>query len=251
MANIAMFKLIINCVSILLPALMSQGLKAASLAVFVPGLDSAARVSSVLKADPALSGLDVNVFSKYKDFALALKSKDFNYIVTSSFFLDYVKSYDAAFQLTNSGKSVYQFRIVALDGKWSKANLGNTTLAVVEALERDDTKDFLGKVLGQGPFKRIKNISKAEDIYPILAMGNADVAFVSQDMLDSMKASFATQPKEVARSSDVRFFVVAKKKNQTGAMPQFENLNSKSLAALGAGGITKYSSAVNRKDAKI
>lgn len=79
---------------------------ASSIGVFLPGIKSATKVTEVLKTDAAFNGFEIFVFAKFKDFSIALKSKNFEHIITTSNFLIYTKNieYKPIFQFVVNGR---------------------------------------------------------------------------------------------------------------------------------------------------
>lgn len=212
---------------------------ASSIGVFLPGIKSATKVTEVLKADPAFKGFEIFVFAKFKDFSIALKSKNFEHIITTSNFLIYTKNieYKPIYQFVVDGKEDFQYRLVALDKKWNKKNFLDGTMVVVETLERQETKDFVSDVLGVDQVKRIKNISKVEDLLPILAMANADVALVSPEMISFIKQNFKAEPAELSAGKKLPQFMLASRRGNEEKAKAFSSLAKDSLVAMGASGL--------------
>lgn len=213
---------------------------AASLGVFIPGIESAAKLGDSLKADEALKGIDVFVFSKYKDFKIAMKSKNFDFIITNSYYLNYTKdTYASNYQFNDNGKETFSYHVITLKDEWKEKNFNGATLTTVQTLERKDMNTFVSKVLNERKFKRVKNISKSEDLFPILAMNNSDLALATPKMVEDMQKAYPTKPIKIVDSIAVKNIVFAKRNNSTAEVPDALKLNQQSLARMRVTGVKR------------
>lgn len=216
-----------------MPSLSLQA-KPQTLGVYFPSIKSATALSSSLQGDPLLSSTEIFVFSKFKDFEIALKSRSFDYIITNSYYFGYSKNdYNIQFQFLVDGKETFELKLISLSAKKGKKDIKSATIAAVQTLGRRDMKKFIEEIFKIATVKRVKNIAKAQDIFPILAMNNAEFAIASPEMLTQMAKDYPAKPIEVLSSIPLKHLIVARKITANNRSINFSNLNEKSLADLG------------------
>jgi len=189
--------------------------------------------AKAMKGD--LSGaFDVTVFAKYKDFIREVKKVKPAAVIAPSSFSDYHKDYEPAAQFIGGGKPTYKFLLLAAEKKWNKGNINKGKIGMVEISKRKNLKKITKKMFGK-KFKRVKSVSKPEDLFPLLVFKSVDFILVSPGNYKILKTKFSTKVVEVAKSKSVnhpKLFVKkgSDKSKLTGAL---KKLSSGSLKKMG------------------
>ncbi|WP_141736656.1 hypothetical protein [Oligoflexus tunisiensis] len=212
------------------------------LGIFYPSVKSPKEVQKAFGDDPALKHLKVLAFGTFEDFQTAVTTEDITFALVPSAYIRYFDDFEAAWQLTLDGKATFQEVVVSLDPTWNEAKLGQGIVGVINTVGRDKTRKMVNDLLGGRSFKRLKQVSKIADLYPLLALGNAQYAIFSPHNLDLVKAEFASKPIQVLRTAEVLHPLIAVRKSRKGREGNhFLKLSSRTLETLGVDGVKNFS----------
>ena len=226
----------------LLPTVITSGIKAEEkLAIYVPGEMSSRDVQQAFASDPVFKGVKVLAFGSFEDFQLGLVSEDFNYVLVPGWYLQFFHDVKPIYQLTGGGQATFHFSVISLTPEWDKARLKEGIIGVVNLVGRDKTKSLVNFLLDHQPVKRIKQVSRGSEIYPLLALGNAQYALVTPQNIAAIKAEFALSPMIVSQSVAVPYPVIGslKSKGSATSIP-FSKISTNTLKLLGVDGIRNY-----------
>jgi hypothetical protein len=210
--------------------------------IFYPSVNPPKEVQKAFGDDPALKNLKVLAFGTFDDFQTAITTEDITFALVPSAYIRYFDDFEAAWQLTLEGKTTFQEVVVSLDPAWNEAKLGQGIVGVINTVGRDKTRTMVNDLLGGRSFKRLKQVSKIADLYPLLALGNAQYAIFSPHNLDLVKAEFSSKPIQVLRTAEVLHPVIAIRKSRKGGEgTNFLKISPKTLKTLGVDGIKNFS----------
>ena len=189
--------------------------------VYMPTTQPAGKIEKQVKA---ATSQNVTVFAKYSDFEAGLEATKHDFLISSEAFEmvgdDYVKGPDVA--VGGAGKTKYI--LLSLDASWKTKNIADARVGAVEVIKRAKMKDFMDKIFGK-PFKGIKTVSKAEDLFPLLVFKTVDVIAVMPYFYEELKEKFNTTVHEVGTSQEVSVLNVYSKKGKE-ADPEVEKLKT-------------------------
>jgi hypothetical protein len=205
-----------------------------SFAIFVPVIEETKEVEKAFKADATLSETNVMAFSKFRDFSGMKKLSNFEYALLPSTYLDYYDDYTPIYQVTKGNKSSFEYLIVSLERKWNLDNLKNGVIGLVDIVGRLNTKPFLSKLLNNKAFRRIRRVSKARDLYPMLALGNVNYILVSPYNFARIQKNTQAKHFMVLKSIKVKYpMIFVRKGSKATQSKNFKNIDSSTLKVLG------------------
>jgi len=212
------------------------------LGIFYPSVKSPKEVQKSFADDEALKDLKVMAFGTFEDFQTAVTSDDITFALVPSAYIRYFDDFEALFQLTLDGKQGFQEIVVSLDPAWNEEKLSQGIVGVINTVGRDKNRKMVDDLLGGKGFKRLKQVSKIADLYPLLALGNAQYAIFSPYDLELVKTEFASQPIQVLRTTEILHPLIAVRKTKKGRGKDFFlKLSPATLKTLGVNGIKSYS----------
>ena len=230
-----MVRLIFALLVVALPAKAAE-----QLAVFYPTTLAVPDMEKALKADAAMAAKKVVVYAKFSEFESAQQADPAKFIIVPSAFVKYNKDYSPALQFTKGGKDEFQYLLLSIHDKWNKDSIGTGVVGLVEQLGRKERKEYTEFLMGGNGFKRIKVVTKIEDLFPLLALDNADYIFIEPDQHEKLKEKFKAQTNLVAKTVAVGFPVVCVKGDASAAdLAAFKKISSQTLQALGFDGLSE------------
>ena len=209
------------------------------IAVFYAFSASAKDVEKALRDDPSMKDLEPTVFSKFRDFSDAYKSESFKYAIVPASFPEFARECIPTLQFSEGGETDFEFALIRLSGRWQIGNTNQGIVGLFEELGRKDTKVFLKNVLPNIEFKGISLVSKSENLFSLLALGNADYVLFRPSQFKAAQKTFEVKPTVVVRSKKVGQPVVCVKDKAADLAP-ITKLRPETLAVLGFDGLKEF-----------
>ena len=157
-------------------------------------------------------------------------------MIAPSEYLDYNKKYKGAAQFQMKGKTSFKYDVVSISKDWDASKIEKGSVGVVQVLGRKETKKQLKALVGK-KFKKIKRVTKIEDLFPLLALENANYILISPHAYQAVKDKFRADINYIKKSKDVGFPVIAV---AAGASAKdLHKINKNTLKALGFDGVNK------------
>ncbi len=220
---------------ILLLSITTNGALAASkMAVFFPSTVSVTHIQKALSVDPTYKDFEVTVYKKFRDFNSVVKNIKPEVIIAPAEFLDYNTSYKGVAQLQMKGKRTFQYDVISIDKKWDASKIKSGSIGVVQVLDRKETKQQIKKIVGNS-FKKIKRVTKIEDLFPLLALENANYILISPHAYNAVKDKFRADVTYVLKSKEIGFPIIAIAKDVK--LKKLKIIQDKTVKALGFDGI--------------
>lgn len=212
------------------------------LGIYYPTVKAPKDVQRAFADDPALKDLKVLAFGTFDDFQTAVASDDITFALVPSAYIRYFEDFEPLFQLTLDGQASFQEVVVSLDPAWNEQKLSEGIVGTINVVGRDKTRKMVEDRLNGRSFKRLKQVSKIADLYPLLALGNAHYAIFAPHDLDLVKNEFSSKPIQVMRTANVLHAVIAVRKDKKGKSSNFFlKLSPVTLKAIGVNGIKGFS----------
>jgi hypothetical protein len=211
------------------------------LGIYYPTVKSPKDVQKAFADDPALNHLKVLAFGNFEDFQTAVASDDITFALVPSAYIRYFDDFEALYQLTLDGQAGFQEVVVSLDPAWNEGKLSQGIVGTINMIGRDKTRKRVEDLLNGRSFKRLKQVSKVADLYPLLALGNAQYAIFPPHDLDLVKKEFSSKPIQVLRTAEVLHPVIAIRKARKGRSSAFFlKLSPSTLKSVGVNGIRNF-----------
>jgi len=193
-----------------------------------------------LKADSALTGTNITVFGKFREFESSVKSSKPKYILISSSFLSINKDYKAVYQLELNGKSSFKYLILSTKPEWTKEKMASGSVGVVDELGRSGTKKYVQNNVGK--FKKVKRVTKTDDLMPLLVLENANYIMIRPDNYEILKKKFTAKTQKIAESKTVGYPILCVLKDTPqGEIDALGKITPSTLKALGYSNLKKIS----------
>lgn len=180
---------IVKCKLLLIFLLMNLNnlLARDQVGIYYPSLKSAQERNSLFKQSIGDMAEPI-VFAKYNDMESFIKNGG-DYLVGPSYYSDYFSEYELIGKITDNRQ---KYLLVSLEKK-PYSNLSEKVVGAVAVLDRKELKDLITKMFGSEP-KRIKTVSKPDDLFNYLVLEKPNYIIVLEDvyteLVKSSKASF-------------------------------------------------------------
>ncbi|MCM8533324.1 MAG: hypothetical protein NE330_19300 [Lentisphaeraceae bacterium] len=181
-----------------------------------------------LKSDSSLQGTEVTVFGKFSEFASSLKSSKPKYLIVPSAFVEYNKDYKAVYQFAKGGQTHFKFIVLSAKDEWKKDNQAKGSVGIVDELGRKQTSSFIKAQVGK--FKRVKRVTKTDDLMPLLVLENANYIIIRPENYEILKAKFTAKTNQVGESQSIGHPVICVLNGTSDA--EIEKLGKMSPAAI-------------------
>ncbi len=233
-----MFRL---CLLITLLSSWSQlALAEKRLAIFLPLAISPRELEKTLKSDPSLEGIETTVFVKFDDFQESSQQKPFDFAILPSFYGSYYSDFKPIFRLKNGNAETFHYLILSIEKQWTLEKINEGTVGIVDEFGRENMKRYISTIIKNRDIKKLKRVTKYDDIFPLLAMGNAHYTMIPQNLMSYLKEKYKSNPIEVAQSEEVQNpAIYARVSSGDSKNPDFSKLSSNSLKALGFDGLAR------------
>jgi hypothetical protein len=214
--------------------LWSKAGHAASLGVFLPSHLPPKEIERTLKADPALKSLDIVVFAKFKEFENLNQKTPFDYAILPSSYHHFYSTYKPILQFTAKGNLKFQYVLLSLNKPGTPDDIAKSTVGIVDELGRSQMKKYVQETLLKGTSpKAVKTVTKVEDLFPLLALNNADYILVKPDDLKFIKEKYESKPHEYTKGAAIPFPRIYAKKSQASSNSiDFKKLSKETLGLL-------------------
>lgn len=210
----------------------------AKLGIFYPTTLQAKDIEKAFEKDPINKNLKVVAFGNFEDFQTSVDAEAMDFAIVPSVYLKYYSQFQPIFQMTAAGKTTFKYLLVSLDPSWNKDRIGQGTAGIVNTIGRDKTKALVDELMANKTFKRIKQVSKVADLFPLLALGNANYALFSPQDLEKVLKDFTSKPVHVLETIEVAYPVVCIKKGKSSPLAsQLGKLRPETLKVFGMDGM--------------
>jgi hypothetical protein len=145
----------------------------------------------------------VTVFGAFTEFKTALSSAPAQFVIAPASFAKFNPDYRPVGQFLVNDKTSFKYQLLAADAAWTKEKCKEGTVGIVEELGRNELKGYLQEVLGE--FKKIKRVTKPDDLFPLLALGDAHYIVVTPEDLVKLKEKYQTKTFTVSESTEVHY----------------------------------------------
>lgn len=185
-----------------------------------------------LKSDSALSGTEITVFGKFGEFSSSLKNSKPKFLMVPAAFTDFNEDYKPVYQFVKGGQSNFKFIILSVKPEWNKETMANGSVGIVDELGRKQTSEFIKKQVGK--FKRVKRVTKTDDLMPLLVLENANYIIIRPNNYETLKAKFTTKTNLIGESKTINLPVIcALKGTPESEIAKFEKISQAAIKALG------------------
>jgi hypothetical protein len=181
--------------------MLITSLSAAEMHVYLTSTVPVKDRDRALKSDTGLSGINITVLGKFREFSSSVKRNKPSYIIAPSSFSNINKDYKAVYQFSLNGQSSFKYLILATKPKWTKANISKGSIGIVDELGRTGTKKFV--LANVGKFKLVKRVTKADDLMPLLVLENANYIMIRPNNYEILKQKFTAQTIKILESKTV------------------------------------------------
>lgn len=170
---------------------------ATELAIFYPSQVSVSKRDKFFKK--YLPETSIDTFAKYRDFRTILSSKKPDYVISNDIFGNYHKEYVRVLSFKELNQKSTQLILLAKNKKWNIANIMESKLGVVSTSSKKNQREYLTKIFNS-KFKKIKTVSKSEDLFPLLVFEAVDVIAIEPNIYEMLKNKFNTKVHIIKRS---------------------------------------------------
>lgn len=171
--------------------------------VFLSSTQTAAEREKLLKEDAALKDRSITVFGAFTEFKTSLTSTPSQFVIAPASFAKYNPDYRPVGQFSVNDKTTFKYQILAADAAWTKEKTKEGSVGIVEELGRNELKGYIQEVLGD--FKKIKRVTKPDDLFPLLALGDAHYIVVTPEDLAKLKEKYQTKTFNVGESMEIHY----------------------------------------------
>ncbi|MCJ8347237.1 hypothetical protein MJH12_16980 [bacterium] len=228
-SSLLKFRLYIFCYFLLIFSATS----ADQMAIFFPINVSSRQIKSNFRQDKNYGKYRPVVFSKVKELLKVNKSKQYDYVLATESFFQFNPAYRKKFVFQRDDKDQFQFKIVSLLPDLNENDLKKGVIALVDVTKRKHLKSYMSGLLDQLSFRKIKRVSKVEDLFPILVFNNAQFILVRPQNLLQLRAEYSSPIYEVGTSKLESFPSIGVHKNSS-----FNKLEKPSLSIIKQLGFT-------------
>lgn len=212
------------------------------LAIFYPTSQETREIQKVLGNDQALQGIAMSAFAKLDDLSYALESEEFHFAILPSVTPRYLPAFEPLLQFTVNNSSTFRYSVISINTKWDKSRLSEGIAGIVDEVGRKNIKLHVDALMAGKRFKRIKQVGKLIDLFPLLSLGNVDYILIAPRDLEELKKEFATKTYKIVDTIETNYPVLCVKSGyDTRNVGRFERMSQTSLKALGFDGIIKIS----------
>ena len=217
----------------LFTALSLMGVQAADqLQVYTTSTIPVKEREKALKSDAALNGTEVTVFGKFSEFSSSLKNSKPKFLMVPSAYTSYNEDYKPVFQFVKGGQSNFKFLILSVKSEWSKEATAKGSVGIVDELGRKQTSAFIKDQVGA--FKRVKRVTKTDDLMPLLVLENANYIIIRPKNYEILKSKFTAKTNLVGESKTINYPVICVLKGTTDSeVEKFANMYPAAIKALG------------------
>jgi hypothetical protein len=163
-----------------------------NLAIYLPTEKSNKEIKRLFKQDEKYSKFRTLVYSKIKELLKVNKSKNYDYVIAPDSFFHFNKSYKKKFTFQRNGKSKFQFQVVTISSELSESGYKDGIIAILDSTRRKNAKSYVSHLLQGRTFRKIKRVSKLEDLFPILVFRNAQYLLIRPQNLYQIRSEYTS-----------------------------------------------------------
>jgi hypothetical protein len=212
-------------------------LAGAKVYVFFPSLLRPNAIQSAI-ADKC-SGLDVTVFGRLADFQGQMTQSPPDAVVAPRSVLEQYASYKSVLKGSLKGATSEPLVLLAVGKTIDDASLAKMNLGVVGFLDRSKLGGWVNSAVGAQP--KLKNVTKIEDLLPLLTFQSADAVLVQESAAKDIKTKSQANLVETKAKGRYELVGVAAKDDAAAKAVEaaFKSLGAKEKAMLGVDGWSK------------
>lgn len=205
--------------------------------VFFPSLLRPNAIQSALSEKCA--GVDVTVFGRLADFQGQMTQAPPDAVVAPGSVLDLYGSYKTVLKGALKGSGTESLVFLSVGAPVDDAALAKMNLGVVGFLDRAKMGSWVNGAVGGQP--KLKNVTKIEDLLPLLTFKSADAVLVQESAAKEIKAKSQANLVETKAKGKYELVGVAAKDDATAKAVEaaFKSLGAKEKSMLGVDGWTK------------
>jgi len=205
--------------------------------VFFPSLLRPNAIQSALSEK--CSGLDITVFGRLADFQGQMTQAPPEAVVAPGSVLDQYGAYKHILKGALKGASAEALVFLSVGKSVDEGSIGTINLGVVGFLDRAKLSGWVSSVVGGQP--KLKNVTKVEDLLPLLTFKSADAVLVQESAAKEIKAKSQTNLIETKAKGRYELVGVGVKDDGVAKAVEaaFKSLGAKEKAMLGVDGWTK------------
>lgn len=207
-----------------------------TLGVFLATEISPNQLERVLKKDKALQDFDIKVYSQIKDFTIANEVDPFDFVILPSVFFKFNKNFQASYQFTYKGEKTFRYHVLSLEKEWTVQRMQEGTVGLIEEVERQHSKILVQEILEGKYFKRMKQVSRVQDLYPMLALGNSNYILISPNVWEGVQKTISAQPIMIIKTLELNYpqlGYASQKKDLAAKVKDLAKLSKDSIETLG------------------
>ena len=183
---------------LLIGMLVSAGLAAESLYVFIPTEVRANKLQQ--KIGSYCSGVDVTVFGRAKDFHNKVKAVPPTAILSLLPVVKHTSLFNTAIMGLRDGLSSEGYVLVSVNKPIRVDNLNNKKIGVVDLLGRKPMRSYIEQLLNAQV--KLKRVTKVEDLLPLITFESVDALFTSRSIYNKLQSK--SKLKLVATPLDIK-----------------------------------------------
>ena len=152
----------------------------------------------------------------------------------------YIAGFEPIFQFTLNDKKSFKYSVISIESKWDSTKLNEGSVGIVDEVGRKNIKPYMEEIMAGKKFKRIKQVGKVADLFPLLSLGNVNYIIIAPHDLDILKREFATKTYKIVDTIDINYPVLSIKTSyDVKKAEKFEKISKIALKTLGFDGIIK------------
>lgn len=205
--------------------------------VFFPSLLRPNAIQSSLAEK--CSGLDITVFGRLADFQGQMTQAPPDAVVAPRSVLELYGTYKSVLKGALKGSSGEPLVFLSVGKSVEDADIAKLNLGVVGFLDRSKLSGWVNSAVGAQP--KLKNVTKVEDLLPLLTFKSADAVLVQESAAKEIKAKSQTNLVETKAKGRYELVGISAKDDASAKAVEnaFKSLGAKEKAMLGVDGWTK------------
>lgn len=205
--------------------------------VFFPSLLRPNSIQSALSEK--CSGVDITVFGRLADFQGQMTQSPPDAVVAPGNVLDQYGAYKPVLKGALKGAGAEPLVFLSVDKAVDGGTIASMNLGVVGFLDRGKMGAWVSGAVGGQP--KLKNVTKIEDLLPLLTFKSADAVLVQESAAKEIKAKSQANLVETKAKGKYELVGVAAKDDAAAKAVEaaFKSLGAKEKSMLGVDGWTK------------
>ncbi|MCO4783029.1 MAG: hypothetical protein KC646_11955 [Candidatus Cloacimonetes bacterium] len=163
-----------------------------SIGVYLPTDQSNIEIKKILKKDSTYSKFRITAHSKFKELLKVSKARKYDYVIAPESFFYFNKSYKKKFTFQREGTSTFKFQVISISRTLTQKNYKDGAIALLDCTKRHDAKSYVSYLLYNQDFKKVKRVSKIEDLFPSLVFNNAQFLMIRPENLNQIRSEYTS-----------------------------------------------------------